>query len=223
MSPLINYNSDYALNCWVGFLDLLGMKRLSKSEDHIPYFVALSQAIEQFRDRVKAWDNDVGYAWFSDSFLVYSNDDSKASFLAIDSICRWFSYFLITGNIPVRGAISCGQLYSDRKNNLFFGKALTEAYEYGEAQDWIGLILTPSATDHLEQLKLSAKKLNSYAFTEIPYNKKLGSLTKNLPACIIGNWTGPNRCVDSLNNMLGQITEDKIKKKYERTLIFMQN
>jgi hypothetical protein len=221
MSPLINYNSNYVLNCWAGFLDLLGMKRLSKSEDYIPYFVALSQAIEQFRDSVTAWDN-VGYAWFSDSFFVYTNDNSKESFIAIDSICKWFSYFLITGNVPVRGAISCGQLYSDRKNNLFFGKALTEAYEYGEAQDWIGLLLTPSATEHLEQLKLSAKNF-SYAFTDIPYNKKLGTLIKNLPACIIGNWIGPNRCVDSLNNMLSQTTEDKIKKKYERTLIFMQD
>ena len=149
----IDYNQDLKLKRWVGYFDLLGMKDLIKSGAHVSVFVALSSVLEQLMDRVSAWPN-VRYAWFSDTFIVYTDDDSGLSFCAIDDISKWFCYFLIWENIPVRGAVSCDLLYADRENNLFFGEALVEAYEYGEAQDWIGLILCPSATERLKHLGL---------------------------------------------------------------------
>ena len=79
----IHYNSDLESKRWVGYFDLLGMKHLYKSENHISIFVALSSAIEKFKERVTAWRN-VGYAWFSDTFIVYTDDDSGDSFGAID-------------------------------------------------------------------------------------------------------------------------------------------
>ena len=218
---MINYNPDFILNCWAGFFDLLGMKRMSESDSYI-YFDTISKTIEELKYRAKACDN-VGYAWFSDSFFVYTNDDSIASFLAIDSTCRHFFYDLIMMEIPVRGAISCGQLYSDIKNNIIFGKALTEAYKYSEAQDWIGFILTPSAKMRLDNLKSPANDLNNYACHNIPYNKESDKLIKKLPACIIGNWDDKDQSVDCLKNMLSKNTENRIKKKYERTLLFIQD
>jgi len=189
----IRYNSDFASKRWMGYFDLLGMKQLYRSKNHISIFVALSEAIEKFEESATAWPN-VGYAWFSDTFIVYTNDDTSESFVAINDISKWFFYFLITADIPIRGAISCDAFYVDSKNNMFFGEALLEAYKYGELQDWIGLILCPSAEENLKNLGLPAERKN-YAYAKVPFHekpKKENKLRENLPVCILGNWVSVN-------------------------------
>jgi len=206
------------------------MKDLYKSGSHISIFVALSRAIEQFKDRVTAWPN-IGYAWFSDTFIVYTDDDSAGSFGAIDSISEWFFYFLIDFDMPVRGAISCDVLYADSENDLFFGEALVEAYEYGEAQDWIGFILCPSAEKRLIELKVDPKKLLYYAYAEIPYCKRSNKLVRKLLACIIGNWVGvsvngqndKNPIIKRLNGMKERVIDKDIRAKYDKTIEFLNN
>ena len=224
MSNQIRYNSDLSSKRWVGYFDLLGVTALYKRKNHISIFVAISSAIEKFKERTTAWEN-IGYAWFSDTFIVYTVDDSAESFAAIDNISRWFFYFLITGNIPVRGAISCDAFYADTANDLFFGEALIEAYEYGEAQDWIGFLLCPSAEGKLEQLGLPAKRRPNYAYAEIPYNKRASNLDQNLPACIIGNWVSVNNqnpVIEKLNQMKERIDDKNIRSKYDRAIDFIQ-
>lgn len=220
----IQYNPDYKANRWVGYFDLLGVEQLAKNKGYISVFVTLSKAIKEFRASGKSFDK-VGFAWFSDSFLVYTSDDSVESFVAIDSISRWFFYFLLTGEIPIRGAISCDLLYADKENNLFFGKALIEAYKYGEAQDWIGFFLCPSAVDRLELLGLPPKKWKNYAYADIPFNKRTNTLIKKLPACIMGKWVstnGRNRCLDSLRKMKDQVVDKKFIRKYDHTIAFIK-
>jgi hypothetical protein len=220
----IHYNSDLAPNRWVGYFDLLGVKQLIKTENHISIFVAISSAMEKFKERVTAWEN-VGYAWFSDTFIVYTDDDSAGSFRAIDNISLWFLYFLIDDDIPVRGAISCGAFYADRENDLFFGKALIEAYEYGEAQDWIGFLLCPSAEERLKHLGLPVERCRNYAYTDIPFNKRSSNLSQNLPACIIGNWVSDNNqnpIIEKLSQMKERIVDENIRSKYDRAIEFLK-
>ena len=200
------------------------MKQIYKTENYISIFVALSSAIEKFKERATAWEN-VNYTWFSDTFIVYAIDNSTESFGAIDSISRWFFYFLITGGIPARGAISCDAFYADRDNELFFGEALIEAYEYGEAQDWIGFLLCPSAEERLKQLELPAESRLNYAYSDIPFNKRSNSLKQNLPACILGNWVSINNqnpIIEKLGQMKERIYDEEIRAKYERTIDFIQ-
>jgi hypothetical protein len=190
--------------------------------------VALSSSIEKFRERTTAWEDiGIGYAWFSDTFIVYTADYSGQSFAALDNIAEWFSYFLIWVNVPLRGAISCDEFYADSENNLFFGNALIEAYEYGEAQDWIGFLLCPSSVKRLEELGLPVEKRLYYAYADIPYNKRSSNLDQNLPACVLGNWVGvssndENPIINKLREMKERITDKKIRPKYDRTIEFLQ-
>jgi hypothetical protein len=220
----IQYNSDFEASRWVGFFDLLGIKNIVKNNDTVSVFVLYAKAIEQISNRGTAFDN-VEFVWFSDSFLIHTTDDSIQSFAAIDNICHWFCYFLITGGmpVPVRGSISCSSFYADGENNLFFGKALIEAYEYGEAQDWIGFILCPSAKKQLEVLGRPAERLSHYAYTNIPFNKRESELIHYLPACILGQWVSPNPCIDSLIKMRDRATDDRIIQKYENTIRFIES
>jgi len=222
----IHYNSDLASKRWVGYFDLLGVKQLFKTKGHISIFVALSSAIKKIKKRATAWEN-VGYSWFSDTFIVYAIDDSAQSFGAIDNLARWFFYFLITegDGIPVRGAISCDSFYADRDNDLFFGEALIEAYEYGEAQDWIGLLLCPSAEERLRHLGLPVEKRLNYAYAEIHFNKRSNDLRQNLPACILGNWVSRNNqnpIIEKLIQMKERIADENIRSKYDRAIEFIQ-
>jgi hypothetical protein len=190
MENEIGYNSDFLAKRWVGYFDLLGIKRLHQTKNHLSIFFAYSKAIEKVKET--NWSDTGGYAWFSDTFIVYTKDDSIKSFDAIESFARWFLYFLITANIPVKGAISCGDLYVDSENTLFLGEALIEAYEWGENQDWIGLLLCPSMEERFKGQKMPAGVRLNYASTYISFREhpkeQPGNLKNNLQACILGKW-----------------------------------
>lgn len=224
MNNEIQYNPGYERNRWVGFFDLLGIKRILKDKGTTSVFFAYSEAIEQLKRRMVSFD-DVKYTWFSDSFVIYTADDSGQSFRAIDQISRWFFYFLITGGIPARGSISCGIFYADSQNDLFFGTALIEAYEYGEAQNWIGFILCPSAKQRLIELKLQPELRLNYANTSIPYNKRNNKLDANLPACILGSYglfNNRNPCLNSLISLRDRVDDERIIEKYDNTIAFIE-
>lgn len=136
------YNPANDSHRWLGYFDLLGTRALIKSRAHFYVFTVYATAIEEAR-KTLACQPTVSSVWFSDTFLIYTSDDSAQNFAFIDQVSRWFVYFLLTtASIPVRGAISCGDFYADRSSNVYFGPALVEAYEYGEAQDWIGFLLS---------------------------------------------------------------------------------
>jgi len=84
--------------------------------------------------------------WFSDSFLIYTKDGSEKSYVLIQQVSKHFLESNIYIRVPLRGATSYGDLYMDEENSIFLGHSLIEAYTYCEDQDWINIILTPSAT-----------------------------------------------------------------------------
>lgn len=137
---------------WFAYLDLLGFTNLIRSksiEDVLPVY---SEALQRMRAACKLGRNEVGLinSWFSDTFIIYSRSDSLQDFAHIESAARIFFQLLIIKNIPVRGCISHGKLYSQAKQNIFVGPALIEAHNYGEALDWVGFCLAPSVEAKLK-------------------------------------------------------------------------
>ena len=132
-------------NRWFCYLDLLGFPNLvrrGEAERVIPLY---HQVVEELRQQVTARESlDVSYSWFSDTFMIFSEKCTRREFDNVQTAARkFFVRFLLEG-IPVRGAISYGGLYTQKRKNIFIGEALIEAYEYGEKQDWLGLLLSPS-------------------------------------------------------------------------------
>jgi hypothetical protein len=60
--------------------------------------------------------------------------------------------------------MACDEFYADKPNGVFLGKALVDAYEYGEKFNWIGFTLSPSVLSRLEELKidLSSRHFRKY-------------------------------------------------------------
>lgn len=82
---------------------------------------------------------------FSDSIILFALDDSDESFLKL-LVYSWrvVQALLATGMHP-RGAIAFGEMYVNEATDVFLGKALAEAYELEQIQDWVGVALAPSA------------------------------------------------------------------------------
>ena len=56
------------------------------------------------------------YCWFSDTFLMYTSDDSASSYTIIQSAAKHFIERCLYSRIPIRGAIAVGTLWHSEDN-----------------------------------------------------------------------------------------------------------
>ena len=210
---------------WIAYFDLLGTRELLAAGRENDVFDAYDRAVDELQ---KQRDPTIRHAWFSDSFLMIAPDDSGISFRNIDEVARWFAYFLLCTGVPLRGAISCDRSCADFENRVFIGKALVEAYEYGEGQDWIGLILCPTAMNRLRVLHLPPEERFNYVLYDVPWKRRRKrrpvAAPNEVAACILGNWilmNGRNPCLDALHGMASSNSRNDVKHKYERTISFI--
>ena len=167
MTQSLNNTECNALR-WLGYFDLLGTSELIRSGKTFEVLTAYQDACEQLA-RWSTRHASVYHAWFSDTFIMYSDNDSLEAFSSIEMVCRWFVFALLRRRIPVRGAISCGQFYADRAKNLYVGAALLDAYEWGENQNWIGFILSPSTEKKFQGLDLPVEVRKDYVKYAVPF------------------------------------------------------
>ncbi len=131
---------------------------------------------------------------------------------------------MLCAGIPVCGAMSYGDFYADKNNNVFFGEALIEAYSFGENQNWIGFIICPSAIEQMKSIGLPADERLNYAYWKIPYKKMQRDIPEKLPAYIIGGSVeinGKNVCLEKLKEMRTRQSDDRIIQKYDNTIDFI--
>lgn len=214
-------------NCsirWLAYFDLLGTSELIRVGKTTEVFAAYQDAFEQLA-RWKKRHAKVNHAWFSDTFILFSEDGSGESFAAIERVSRWFAFALLRREIPVRGALSCGEFYVDQSNSLYLGPALLEAYEWGENQDWIGFLLCPSSITQLAKLGLPVSERLNYIQCEVPLKKPPRTSVPAIGACILGNWmrwsNGKNVLLDKLEKMRARQSSTTVRRKYDHTIEFI--
>ena len=219
----IHYDQENTKIRWLGYFDLLGTKDLLLSKDICKVFSAYKVALE----KLESWKERhvcVSYSWFSDTFIIYTENESSESFAAIEMVCRWFVFSLIREKIPVRGALSCGDFYVDEINKIFLGKALLDAYEYGENQDWIGFMLAPSSIERLAEIFLPIEERLNYCYYDIPFKKSIDPSVK-CAAFMLGNLVlyrnGKNPILEKLEEMLKVQSDIRIINKYQKTIKFI--
>lgn len=218
------YNPENQKRRWLAYFDILGTRERIASGKQLQIFGVFAQALEQLKLR-KDDAPRINYACFSDTFIIYSQTDGGEDLPAIDLVARWFAYNLIVAHIPVRGALACGDFYADKENSLYFGSALVEAHDYGEAPNWLGFLLAPSAVQQFEQLGVPAGNRLNYAYAKLPFKKDRGvGLVAELPACLLGQWitlNGRNPCLDALGEMKMKAAGSQAEK-YANTIAFIE-
>jgi hypothetical protein len=105
----ISYRSENLKKRWVAYFDLLGTTSLIATGNYSRVFSIYAKAIEQAKISSSNFSEcSIQHICFSDSFLIFNSAGNDNDFALIDSVARWFAYFLITDRIPLRGAISFG-------------------------------------------------------------------------------------------------------------------
>lgn len=167
----IDIKKDAFKDRWVSYFDLLGFSDLVRTEGELHVFNTITTVIEESKRKLNSGGHIIERVWFSDSFIFYSPGDSNYDFSKFQQLSLYFFFALIRKEIPVRGALAYGKVYADKDNNIIFGEGLIEAYRYAENQDWIGLILTPTAVQRMEEIGLPAKKTAILCFLVYPFKK----------------------------------------------------
>jgi hypothetical protein len=149
---------------WVACFDILGFREFVKDNDPNNGFHRWELCYALFRDALNQRCPELGFAYFSDTFLIYAPDDVAHSFGQIERCSRRFFQSAILWKFPLRGAMACDEFYADKPNGVFLGKALVDAYEHGQKFNWIGYTLCASVLSRLEELKitLSARHFRKY-------------------------------------------------------------
>lgn len=209
-------------NRWFCYLDLLGFKNLVHNTD-------VGRVIDLYDDAIAHLDRSamekkplgISYSWFSDTFILFSRSDSLQEFALLEQAGRLFFQRLILAEIPARGAISHGKLYSNLHRNIFIGEALIEAYEYGEKQDWLGFLLAPSVHRKLAGTQLDVRSRFNYRAVVTP-GIITHQNTQNVFAFAFNNGTvnGTNPFLSAIQHMKFN-APDACKQKYANTEQFI--
>jgi hypothetical protein len=219
-------NDWIASDCWLACFDILGFKNLidvDKDDFEAPRVRAqYEETLRQLRKKSGNFSyrpGDIDYCWFSDTFLMYCPDDSPEAYGMVQSAAKHFMHACIYSRIPMRGAIAVGSLLRSPDKRSFVGKGFLEAYEYAVDQDWIGLLLTPSAIKKIESYG-SSLIYDFVRSNDIPMRKLAGH---NVLAYRFQDGAANYPCplLPMLNEMK-VLSEEQYRPKYERMEKFIE-
>lgn len=143
-------SNHYRQGRYLLFLDILGFSEQVESRGAHEIYELIDGALKAF-GRWEELNGCFKTIYFSDTFLFYQDPKGYGSwaFLDIYAIGGMVLSALLAAGIPARGAISFGEfeveLDSTGRHQVYFGKALVEAYKAEQREKWIGIVILPSA------------------------------------------------------------------------------
>jgi len=214
-------------DAWVGVFDILGFKSLiGQTDQEFPRALLTGQ----LDDLLGSLDQDIiehgqlECMVFSDTIVIFAPDIEGGNPLRSYG---WFSLQcarLITKSVeirlPLRGAISLGTAFTSVSPPIILGPSFLEAHQYCEDQNWIGLLLTPSATLELRRIGFDPIRDDFVCDDDIPLRKMPA---ENVMAYRFQN--GMSSYSSTLLPLLDEMRHfapDDAKEKYTRTIGFIE-
>lgn len=146
-------SEDDTANRFVAFLDIMGFKDRVARTAHDDLRGQLLDFNSRIMKHTKLNDKKIQLAQFSDSIVLFSNDDSLESLEIMAQVSRSIMRDAISCQIPLKGAIAQGKITCDIAKQLFFGQALIDAYLLEESIHYYGVLVHHSAEESVERLK----------------------------------------------------------------------
>ncbi|MGR3174367.1 MAG: hypothetical protein ACUZ8N_07180 [Candidatus Scalindua sp.] len=232
---------------FIALVDILGMGIWTRYEkaDSIAYQVncAVQDAIEQAScgsvDGVPIGPL-VGTAMFSDSILLYSPDCSWHSFSILCSTVGTLIGISLSKGVPLRGALSQGDVVIDPKKSLYIGSALHDACSADAKMNYrgVGVKITENTLGFLNDLyqKIPVPQEIRHEGIDDFFSagkNKTNILCKFNDEVFLNHWHGPffksRGDFDIVKKHLEkcfyqrELPSDKeVDSKYEQTLEFMR-
>ena len=150
MSTPTTTGADERQGRYLLFLDILGFSKLVKQRGRDEVLQTIHEALDVFG----RWEQLNGLfktIYLSDTFLFYQEPRGYGdwAFLDVYGIAALIHTALLSKRIPTRGAISFGEFEVYERDGggqqVYFGRALIEAHEAEQRENWIGITILPSA------------------------------------------------------------------------------
>ena len=119
------------------FNEMLNVSVTFKSPD-----INISNGSDFFKEHIEAGKKECSFVRFSDTILLYSDETDLELGHIIFASNRLIAFMILKG-LPVRGALTKGELFVDEDNSLVLGEGLIRAYELEQSQQWSGGIIDP--------------------------------------------------------------------------------
>ncbi len=135
---------------YVALLDVLGFSALVGGDPTGERIRSYLNSVQRATDR-----SEVDYVVFSDSIVLSAKGDGPKSLVAVAGACSRLLSDLLTEGIPLRGAIAFGTFFRSAIAESVFvaGAAVIDAYQFEQQQDWIGIMIAPSARERVPDLE----------------------------------------------------------------------
>jgi hypothetical protein len=216
---MINWSQKKA---WVAVFDILGFKNRIR---HVDEEFQRALLTGQLNDLFEALEPEVirhgqlEYVIFSDTVVIFAPDSEMGSYGWFLLQCTNLIKKSIDIRLPLRGAISVGTALLSTSPPIIIGPCFLEAHEYCEAQDWIGLLLTPRATLAIREAGFDPLN-HDFVSDEIPLGKVP---SQNVLAYRFQNGMSnyPSPLLPMLQEMR-HFAPEKDKVKYDRTVSFIE-
>lgn len=209
---------------WIAHFDILGFKSLLENDGNSIAIEIVKSQIDEIlgelsRD-VSGFEEKIGYLFFADTFIIYSKSENINEYPALINASKNFISRCINKKLPIRGAISYGDVVLGHDSKILMGKAFLESHNYGEDQNWIGLILTPSASKELVKNGIYPVR-HGFINSDIPL-RKCKEFSEHVYAYCFINGSANYKCplLSPLEQMM-QDAPDRQKSKYTNTIEFI--
>jgi hypothetical protein len=127
----------------------------------------------------------LGLVWFSDTIMLYTNEDNDESIRTLITTLSWLLFETIFNPYArLRCGVSYGQAVIEPENAIYVGKPFVEAFELEKSQAWSGGALTSKAVQRIPEEAREGQNINWWV---VPYKVPLKE-DKHLQTLAI-DWT----------------------------------
>ena len=141
---------------FVCFLDIMGFKDMVMRNSHNEIYQMLEDLAKKRNTldttKVDRYEqNLMKTVSFSDTIVIFTKTDSKECLELLTFAVSWLFAKAIEKEIPMKGAISCGDMSVNINQQIFFGQPLIDAYLLQEDVLFYGIVLHNSAERKLNE------------------------------------------------------------------------
>ena len=111
---------------WISHFDILGFKSFLESEDKSLKLELLKSKIDEviskLEKEIEKHDEFIDYLFYADTFIIYSKNDKINDYPSLIRVSKNFINTCINKRIPIRGAISFGDVQFGHEKKIIIGK-----------------------------------------------------------------------------------------------------
>lgn len=181
----------------------------------------LNEIIEELKRDVEPKFGYVDFQFYADTFVIHTPSAKIDDYPLFLNVSKNFIKNCIYKKLPIRGAISHGEVVFGHNRKIIIGSAFLESHEFCEDQDWLGLIITPSAAKELISNGLEPLR-HGFINKDIPM-RKLSKDSNNIYAYkfINGSTNFKSPLLKYLIEMQKQAPAE-CRNKYQNTIDFIE-